>query len=81
MEANGQVVATIGPESVVGEIALVKETPRTASVRAKSYLATASVPSDTFHTLVAHFPGVKEAMDDIMSRHLAADSIRESVSQ
>lgn len=78
VEVNDQLVATVGEGSVIGEIALVKETPRTATVRAKSDLAVASVSSNTFYTLVAHFPGVKEAMDDVMSQHLAADNLRDS---
>jgi CRP-like cAMP-binding protein len=76
VEVDGKVVATVGEGSVIGEIALVKDTPRTATVRVKSDLDAASVSRDTFHTLVAHFPGVKEAMDEIMGRHLAADSVR-----
>ncbi len=78
VEVNDKIVAKVGEGSVIGEIALVRKTPRTATVRAKSDLATASVSSDTFHTLVAHFPGVQEAMEEIMRRHLAADSLRDS---
>lgn len=78
VEVNGEIVATVGPSSVIGEIALVKETPRTATVRVKSDLDAASVSAETFPTLVAHFPGVKEAMEEIMGKHLAADSIRDS---
>jgi hypothetical protein len=44
----------------------------------KSDLDAASVSSETFHTLVAHFPGVKEAMEEIMGLHLAVDSVRDS---
>ncbi len=78
VEVDGTVVATVGPGSVIGEIALVKETPRTATVRVKSEFDAASVSAETFHTLVAHFPGVKEAMEEIMGRHLAADSVRDN---
>ena len=78
VEVNGELVATVGAGSVIGEIALVKDIPRTATVRVKSDVDTASVSSETFHTLVAHFPGVKEAMEEIMGRHLAVDSIRDS---
>ncbi len=78
VEVNGTVVASVTEGSVIGEIALVKDTPRTATVRAKSELDVASVSRETFYTLVAHFPGVKEAMDEIMGRHLAADSVRDS---
>lgn len=78
VEVNGKVVTTVNDGGVIGEIALVRDTPRTATVRAKTDLDVASVSRETFHTLVAHFPGVKEAMDEIMGRHLAADTLRES---
>jgi hypothetical protein len=37
---------------------------------------TVSASRETFHTLVAHFPGVKEAMDEVMRRHLGQDEKR-----
>jgi NADH:ubiquinone reductase (H+-translocating) len=79
VEVNNAVVATVNEGSVIGEIALVKDTPRTATVRAKTDMDVASVSRETFHTLVAHFPGVKEAMDEIMGRHLAADTLRDNM--
>jgi NADH dehydrogenase len=78
IEVDGQVVGTAGPGSVIGEIALVKDTPRTATVRIKADMDIASASRETFHTLVAHFPGVKEAMDEIMRRHLSSDDSRAS---
>ena len=81
VEVNGEVVATVSEGSVIGEIALVKDAPRTATVRAKTDIDTASVSRETFHTLVAHFPGVKEAMDEIMGRHLAADWQRDNATE
>ena len=68
---DGRVVATAGEGDVIGEIALVTDCPRTATVRAKTALDTASFSRETFHALVAHFPGVKEAMQEIVEQHLA----------
>jgi NADH:ubiquinone reductase (H+-translocating) len=71
IEVDGHEVATAGPGEVIGEIALVTDSPRTATVRAKTALDTASFSRETFHALVAHFPGVNEAMREVMARHLA----------
>ena len=68
---DGEPVAQAAAGDVFGEIALINDRPRTATVRARSALDTASVSRDAFHTLVAHFPGVKAAMDDVLSRHLS----------
>jgi NADH dehydrogenase len=78
IEVDDRVVGTAGPGSVIGEIALVKDTPRTATVRIKADMDVASASRETFHTLVAHFPGVKQAMDEIMRRHLSSDDSRAS---
>jgi NADH dehydrogenase len=71
IEVDGRQVATAGKGEVIGEIALVTDSPRTATVRALTPLGVASFNRDTFHALVAHFPGVNEAMQAIMDRHLA----------
>jgi len=70
---HGELVNVAGEGSVIGEIALVSDRARTATARAKTVLNVASVNRDTFYTLVAHFPGVKEAMDAVMGEHLLAD--------
>jgi len=71
-----KLVAVAEAGSVIGEIALVSKQPRSATVRAKTALNVASVDSEAFYTLVAHFPGVKEAMDAVMSEHLSSDNQR-----
>lgn len=71
IEDDGRQIATAGQGEVIGEIALVADCPRTATVRAATPLDVASFSRETFHALVAHFPGVNEAMREIMERHLA----------
>ncbi len=73
---DGELADVVGEGSVIGEVALVSNRPRSASVRAKGAINVASVDRDTFYTLVTHFPGVKEAMDAIMKEHLSADNQR-----
>jgi CRP-like cAMP-binding protein len=73
VEIDGKVVNSIGAGGVFGEIALISNQPRMATVRAKTALDVASVTRDAFDALVAHFPGVDAAMQQVMERHLAAD--------
>jgi NADH dehydrogenase len=71
VEIDGQVAHVVGPGSVFGEIALMNESPRTATIRARTAMNLASVEREAFHTLVAHFPGVRAAMDEILAAHTA----------
>lgn len=73
---DDELATTVGAGSVVGEIALVSNSPRTATARAKTAVNVASVDRDTFYTLVTHFPGVKAEMDAIMGERIAADRRR-----
>jgi NADH:quinone reductase (non-electrogenic) len=74
---NGIVAHTVAAGGVIGEIALIAHSPRTATVRARTALNMASFSRETFHTLVAHFPGVKVAMDELLADRVAADKRRE----
>ncbi len=49
-------VATLGPNDIVGEIAILCDVPRTASVRAASRLVTLRISKDLFFQLVNEFP-------------------------
>jgi CRP/FNR family transcriptional regulator, cyclic AMP receptor protein len=54
---SGEVpVATIGQNAVVGEIAILCEVPRTASVRATSRLETLKIEKEHFLRLIREFP-------------------------
>lgn len=55
--SNGDVkVASLGPNDIVGEIAILCDVPRTASVRASSRLVTLRISKDLFFQLVNEFP-------------------------
>jgi CRP-like cAMP-binding protein len=71
VEIDGRVTHAVGPGSVFGEIALMNESARTATIRARTAMNLASVEREAFHTLVAHFPGVRAAMDEILAAHTA----------
>lgn len=49
-------VATVGKNELIGEIAILCDVPRTATVRAKSQLTALKIPKDLFFTMVAEFP-------------------------
>lgn len=49
-------VATLGPREIVGEIAILCDVPRTATVRAVTDLDTLCVPKDHFFQMISEFP-------------------------
>lgn len=67
-----KVVATLKPGEVFGEMALIADVPRSATVRAKSPVDLISLSRYAFETLVTHLPGVKLSMTDVLQRHMAA---------
>jgi NADH dehydrogenase len=65
---DGTAIATAGPGEVVGEVALVSDCPRTATVRAKTPLNAVTVSRDAFQQLLARLPGMEATMHEIMRR-------------
>ena len=62
-------VATLGKNDIIGEIAVLCDVPRTATVVAQSNLETLRVSKDGFFHLVTQFPQVAiEVMSEIASR-------------
>jgi CRP/FNR family cyclic AMP-dependent transcriptional regulator len=56
---NGpMIVATLGKNDIIGEIAVLCDVPRTATVTAKSDLETLRVAKDNFFQLVTQFPQI-----------------------
>ncbi|MBI3951060.1 MAG: hypothetical protein HY314_11480 [Acidobacteria bacterium] len=49
---------------------MISNSARTASVRAKTALDVVTVSRAAFKELLTHVPGVKSAMEEIMSQHL-----------
>jgi CRP-like cAMP-binding protein len=50
------IVATIGRHAIIGEIAILCEVPRTATVIARTKLQTLRIDKDTFFRLITEFP-------------------------
>ena len=62
-------VATLGRNDIIGEIAILCDVPRTATVVAKDKLVTLRVSKDGFFNLVTQFPQVGvEIMHELASR-------------
>jgi CRP/FNR family transcriptional regulator, cyclic AMP receptor protein len=53
---NGKVVEEAGPGALIGEIALIERSPRTATVTAKTECRLAQVDQRRFHFLVQQTP-------------------------
>ncbi|WMS41001.1 Crp/Fnr family transcriptional regulator [Acuticoccus sp. MNP-M23] len=51
-----QLVATVGKNDFVGEIAILIDVPRTATVRAKTTLMALAIQKDQFFKLLTNFP-------------------------
>ena len=62
-------VATLGRNDIVGEIAILIDVPRTATVRAKTDLTTLRISKDLFFRLVTEFPQMAiEIMRELAQR-------------
>ena len=55
-EGTEVAVATVGKNEIIGEIAILCDVPRTATVRAKSHVTALKIPKDLFFRMVAEFP-------------------------
>jgi CRP-like cAMP-binding protein len=62
-------VATLGKNDILGEIAILCDVPRTATVTAATALATLRISKDGFFNLVTQFPQVGvEVMHELAAR-------------
>lgn len=68
--ASGPItVATLGRNDFVGEIAILCDVPRTATVRAKSEVVTLRISKELFFRLVSEFPQISvEIMRELAQR-------------
>jgi CRP-like cAMP-binding protein len=68
---DGAVVRMLGPGDSFGEIALLHEVPRTATIRALTDLAVFELDGDSFLDAVGGFGASSDAAYAVVSRHLA----------
>ena len=65
-----QVVAVVGKNDFVGEIAILCDVPRTATVRARTNLTTLCISKDLFFRLVTEFPQMAVEIMRVLAQRL-----------
>jgi CRP-like cAMP-binding protein len=58
LQTGPMTIATLGPHEIVGEMAILCDVPRTATVRAKSRLVALRIAKDPFMRMVREFPNM-----------------------
>jgi len=72
---DGNVVATRGPGDYFGEIALLSERPRTATVVAKTPVSIEVIGRREFRALVDDQPAIEAQLRAVMAERLDADDL------
>jgi NADH dehydrogenase len=70
VERDGGILATLQNGDTFGEIALISNHPRGATVRAKTALGVVAVSREAFKELLGRLPGMSKAIEEIMSARL-----------
>jgi NADH dehydrogenase len=75
-ETNGEteVVAKLHAGECFGEMALLRDSPRNASIRAITEVDVLSVYRDDFQTLMSHLPGLHEIFDKLVAARVRSPS-------
>ncbi|MFC4271552.1 cyclic nucleotide-binding domain-containing protein [Sneathiella chungangensis] len=63
-------VATLGKNDVVGEIAILIDVPRTATIKAKTELTTLKITKDVFFRMVTEFPEMAVELMRVLAERL-----------
>jgi len=72
---GGRKVRTLGPGDFLGEIALLTQLPRTATVTAATPLDVLVITAREFRSLLAHAPKVQTKVLEALAERLAATTL------
>jgi CRP-like cAMP-binding protein len=75
VKKNGRRINTLGPGDFFGEIALVSDTPRTATVIATSPVRALVITDRSFRRLMADTPEIQERVLSALAARLAPDLV------
>jgi voltage-gated potassium channel len=64
---DNQIIATLTDGAVFGEIALISDKPRTATVRAKTYCDLYVLPKEAFNRVISAYPEFKKQLEIVMN--------------
>lgn len=67
-----KILARLGPGEYFGEMALLSNAPRNATVRAATELHTLTIHRDDFASLHGSIPALRKSIEETMERHRAA---------
>ena len=73
-DGEAQTMDTLGPGQFFGEVTIMRDMPRTATVRATKPTTLLSLDRDTFRTLVARSLGTTEDFDSVIKQRLGRPS-------
>lgn len=76
-DGEERLLATMGPGEYFGEMALISDAARTATVRARGEVEVVGMGRADFTTLYAYVPGLKQRVETLM-RQRAADTARKT---
>jgi CRP/FNR family cyclic AMP-dependent transcriptional regulator len=71
---DGSEIRTMGPGDFFGEIALLEDRPRTATVTAKTPLRFFVLTRQSFRSLLAHQPGIEEQVTKALQERVRSTS-------
>jgi hypothetical protein len=75
-DGEERLLATMGPGEYFGEMALLSDAPRTATVRAKTPVEAVSMGGADFTALYAYLPDLRQRVEALMKRRQANTSRR-----
>jgi CRP/FNR family cyclic AMP-dependent transcriptional regulator len=78
VHVGDDLVATIGPGTMIGEMALVDHRPRSASVIAESPMRLVAFDTDDFKRLLTEMPKVHERVITMLGARLDANARRQA---